>query len=56
MKAVKKVKGVQRAFNTFGRWDVVAEVEVPDVKSLGEAAHKIHGLRGVRASETLVGF
>ena len=56
LKAVKKVKGVKRAFITFGRWDVVAEVEVPDLKTLGAIALKVNGLRGVRASETLVGL
>ncbi len=56
LKAIKKLKGVKRAFVTFGRWDLVAEVDVADVKTLGELALKVNGLRGVRASETLVGF
>mgnify|MGYP002396375189 FL=1 len=53
---VKKVKGVKRAFSVHGRWDAVAEVEAADIKALGEMAMKLHGVSGVRATETLVGF
>jgi len=53
---IKKVKGVKRAFSVHGRWDVVAEVEVPDIKALGEMVMKLHGVSGVKATETLVGF
>ena len=52
----KKVQGVKKAFGVHGRWDAVAEVEVADIKALGELALKINGLRGVKANETLVGF
>jgi len=54
--ALKKVRGVKRAFPTTGRWDLVAEVEAADTKALGETSMKIHALLGVRATETLVGF
>ena len=53
---VKKVKGVKRAFSVHGRWDVVAEVEAADIKALGETVMKLHGVAGVKATETLVGF
>lgn len=53
---IKKFEGVRRVFGVHGRWDVVVEVEAADVKTLGEIALKIHGLPGVRASETLIGF
>lgn len=53
---VKKLEGVKKAFGVHGRWDAVAEVEVADIKALGELALKINGLRGVKANETLVGF
>jgi len=53
-KKVKEVKGVVRAFSTSGRWDVIAEVGVGDMKALTEVALKINGLSGVRATETLV--
>jgi DNA-binding Lrp family transcriptional regulator len=53
---LRKLQGVKRAFGVHGRWDAVAEVEVADIKGLGELALKINGLRGVKANETLVGF
>jgi len=53
---VKRLEGVKRAFGVHGRWDAVAEVEVADIKALGELALKINGVRGVKANETLVGF
>jgi len=53
---VRKLEGVRRAFGVHGRWDAVAEIEVADMKALGEIALKINGLPGVKATETLVGF
>ena len=53
---VKKFEGVKKAFSVHGRWDAVAEVDVADIKALGELALKINGLRGVKANETLVGI
>lgn len=52
----RKIEGVKRAFGVHGRWDIVAEIEAADLKALGEAVLKIHGMEGVRATETLVGF
>jgi len=51
---LKKVKGVKRAFGVHGRWDVVAEIEAADLKTLSETVLKLHGLPGVRATETLI--
>lgn len=53
---VKKLEGVKKAFGVHGRWDAVAEVEVADIKALGELALKVNGLPGVKANETLIGF
>ncbi len=53
---LKRIEGVKRAFGVHGRWDAVAEVEVADLKALGEVVLKLHGLLGVRAMETLVSF
>jgi len=52
----RRVKGVKRAFSVHGRWDAVAEVEAPDLKALGEMVMKLHGIAGIKATETLVGF
>ncbi|MEM3626834.1 MAG: Lrp/AsnC ligand binding domain-containing protein [Candidatus Bathyarchaeia archaeon] len=53
-KKAKGLKGVIRAFSTSGRWDVIAEIEAADMKTLTDIALKINGLTGVRATETLV--
>jgi DNA-binding Lrp family transcriptional regulator len=53
---LKKMEGVKRAFGVHGRWDAVAEIEVADLKALGETVLKLHGLPGVRATETLISF
>lgn len=53
---LKKIKGVKRAFGVHGRWDAIAEIEVVDPKALGKIALKLHGLPGVKATETLIGF
>ena len=52
----KKINGVVDAFGVHGRWDIVVQIEVADLKTLGETSLKINGLKGVKASETLIGF
>jgi len=51
-----KVKSVKKAFSVHGRWDIVTEIEVSDMKTLGEVVLKFHGLPGVKATETLINF
>lgn len=51
---VKQLEGVKVAFPTFGRYDVVVDVEVDDFKSLGQLVQKISRLSGVVFTETLV--
>jgi len=53
-KKVKNIKGVVRAFSAAGRWDVIAEIEAPDMKALTNTALKINEMPGIRATETLV--
>jgi uncharacterized protein with GYD domain len=53
---MKKVKNVKKAFSIHGRWDIVAEIEASDMKTLSEAVLKFHGLLGVKATETLISF
>ncbi len=53
---IGKIRGVETAFPSLGRWDVAVQVEAPDLKALGEIALKVHNTAGVRASETLVGL
>ncbi|MDH5816514.1 MAG: Lrp/AsnC ligand binding domain-containing protein [Candidatus Nezhaarchaeota archaeon] len=51
---VRQLEGVKVAFPTFGRYDVVVDVEVDDFKSLGQLVQKISRLSGVVFTETLV--
>ena len=41
---LKEIEGVKRAFGIHGQWDAVAEIEVADLKALGETVLKLHGL------------
>ncbi|MEM3420998.1 MAG: Lrp/AsnC ligand binding domain-containing protein [Candidatus Hadarchaeum sp.] len=51
--AVKKIQGVQVAFATTGRFDIVARIEAADLKALGETiVGKIQSLPGVKYTET----
>lgn len=56
VKQLKKYEGVKRAFSVHGRWDVVAEIEIKDIKDLGSLVMKLNELDGVISSDTLVGF
>jgi len=51
---LKKIAGVKHAFAVAGRADVVALVEVPDLKGLSNLVLKVFRTPGVAASETLV--
>jgi DNA-binding Lrp family transcriptional regulator len=45
---LRKLKGVMEAHMTFGPYDVVAEVDTPDVAALGSlTANGIQPIRGV---------
>jgi len=51
---LKKIAGVKHTFAVAGRADVVALVEVPDLKGLSNLVLKVFRTPGVTASETLV--
>jgi len=54
LEAVRKIEGVVKASLVWGRYDLVAYAEGPDVKAIGEIATKINAIKGVRSTETLV--
>lgn len=54
VKSVSQVKGVKRAFPVLGRYDVVADIEVANMKELSLTVLRISGLSGVVFTETLV--
>lgn len=51
---VRQLEGVKVAFSTFGRYDVVIDLEIEDFKALGQLVQKISRLSGVVFTETLV--
>ncbi len=51
--SLRKLKGVTEAHMTFGPYDVVAEVDTPDVATLGRlTASGIQPIRGVEQTLT----
>ena len=52
---VRKIENVKEAYLVTGRCDIVAIVEVDELKALGELVlSKIHAIKGVVRTETLV--
>jgi len=52
---IKDIKGINKVQAVFGRWDLVATVEAPDLGSLSSLViKKIRAIDGVSATETLV--
>jgi len=52
---VKEIEGVKEAYAVTGEFDVVAKVEVADLKELGEkVVNKIHGIEGVVRTVTSI--
>ena len=51
--AMKAVKGVRKTYFTYGRFDIVAFVEVEDYKELRKTTSSINAIDGVRSTETL---
>jgi DNA-binding Lrp family transcriptional regulator len=51
-KALRGVPAVTAAHTTNGRWDLVAELETPDLPSFSAALDAIRDIEGVNATET----
>jgi len=54
LNAIGNVEGVRKAYFTYGRFDIVAFLEVEDYKSLRRTTGEINSFEGVRSTETLV--
>ncbi|MEM2901355.1 MAG: Lrp/AsnC ligand binding domain-containing protein [Candidatus Bathyarchaeia archaeon] len=54
LEGVKKFKETLKAYMVFGRWDVVAFLDVEDYHDLKNITSKINMMDGVRSTETLV--
>ena len=54
LEAVRKVRGVRKAYFVYGRFDIVVFLEAEDYSELRKATTEINGINGVRSTETLV--
>lgn len=54
LKAIKEYPEVKKAYLCYGRFDVVAFLEVKDYKDLRRLTGQINSVEGVRSTETLV--
>jgi len=51
---LKQFKEVKHIFPTLGRYDAVADLEVPDFETLGDVVMRMGRMAGVVFTETLV--
>jgi uncharacterized protein with GYD domain len=53
LSAVRQIGGVNKAYFTYGRFDVAVFVEVTDYQKLREITTRINSIEGIRSTETL---
>lgn len=51
---VLKMDCVRKAYDTYGRFDMVVFVEVKDYPMMVEVTNAVNGFEGVRSTETLL--
>ena len=55
MSKLKEIKGVSHLSAVFGRWDLVADIEAPDLDTMTNVVvNKIRAVPGVATTATLV--
>ena len=50
----KAIEGVRDAFDVTGRFDAVLVIDVKELSDIKRVAFKVHGIEGVRRTETLI--
>lgn len=50
---IRKLRNVRKTYFTYGRFDIVAFLEVEDYRSLKRITSQINSIEGVRSTETL---
>jgi len=50
---VRRLGEARKVYPVYGRWDIVAFIEVPEYRRLKELTGDINRLEGVRSTETL---
>lgn len=53
LEAMKTIEGVRKVYFTYGRFDIVAFLEIEDYRELREVTSRINEIPGVRSTETL---
>jgi DNA-binding Lrp family transcriptional regulator len=53
LETIRKIEGVRKAYFTYGRFDIVAFLEIEGYKELREITGLINDIPGVRSTETL---
>jgi DNA-binding Lrp family transcriptional regulator len=51
---IEKMPGVLKVEMTFGRYDIIAEVEVKDLKELDYITDKMRNIPAVESTETFI--
>ena len=55
MAKLKEIKGVSHLSAVFGRWDLVADIEAPDLHTMTNVVvGKVRAVPGVTSTDTLV--
>jgi uncharacterized protein with GYD domain len=54
LKSVEKIIGVRRVFLVYGQYDIVAFIEAPTYEALSRVTAKIHDLKTLKSTETLL--
>ena len=54
LEKVLKMDCVRKAYDTYGRFDMVVFAEVKDYQMMVEVTNEVNGLEGVRSTETLL--
>jgi len=50
---IRKMGEVRKTYMTYGRWDIIALVEIPSYDKIREISGRINSIEGVRSTETL---
>jgi DNA-binding Lrp family transcriptional regulator len=51
--SIKAFEEIKKAYIVYGRWDIVAFIEITDYKRLKTLTSEINSINGVRSTETL---
>lgn len=54
VKSIRQLKAVKRVFTTLGRFDVVVDLEVADLREMDRTVLRLGCIAGVVFTETLV--